>query len=176
MKYLNLTQLSFRRTISDLIIAFKSIKGLVDIQPEDILDIYASPSRGPSIKIRRTKSKYKALHNYFGNRISVEWNKLPKHVLHCETVGAFRSILMKVFTTSDGIDWLHSRCLLWFMRRHNHLLKGNDHPFGPYPPHMGFNLTRDLCSKNFLARINQLYYFPLLCFTTNLSFLFRVFL
>ena len=79
LKFLNLHSLSQHRTISDLTMAYKIIKGFVSF------------SSGPSIKIRRMQSMTKPLFNYFGNRISSDWNKLPDLILQCETVSSFKA-------------------------------------------------------------------------------------
>ena len=50
--------------------------GLVDVDLVHYLDCYDSCILGPSVKIRRSHGKTYSSHNFFGNRISTEWNKL----------------------------------------------------------------------------------------------------
>ena len=59
------------------------------------MSTYVSSSRGPSIKIRRMKSRTKPLFNYFGNRISSDWNKLPDLILQCETVSSVKALMIR---------------------------------------------------------------------------------
>ena len=95
LTFLNLHSLSQRRTIADLTLAYKLIKGFVDVPVSEIMSTYVSSSRGPSIKIRRMKSRTKPLFNYFGNRISSDWNKLPDLILQCETVSSFKALMIR---------------------------------------------------------------------------------
>ena len=97
------------RQYADLTLAYKLIKGFVDVPVSDIMSTYVSSSRGPSIKIRRMKSRTKPLFNYFGNRISSDWNKLADLILQCETVSSFKALMIR-----SRIRWTEfSNSLYW---------------------------------------------------------------
>ena len=77
--FLNLTSLSQRRLRADLILAYKIINGLVDVDCSWLLETYSSRSRGPSIKVRKDKCKINVTLNYFSNRISTPCNLLSNY-------------------------------------------------------------------------------------------------
>ena len=75
--YFNIKSLSHRRLISDMVLAYKILNGLVDVEATSIFYTYISQCRGPLIKLRPRKCKSIYYLNYFGNRVSSLWNSLP---------------------------------------------------------------------------------------------------
>ena len=67
--YFNIKSLSHRRLISDMVLTYKILNGLVDVEAISIFDTYSSQCRGPLIKLRSRKYKSKYYLNYFGNRV-----------------------------------------------------------------------------------------------------------
>ena len=87
--FLKLTSLSQRRLRADLILAYKIINGLVDVDCSGLLETYSSRSRGPSIKVRKDKCKTNVTLNYFSNRISTPWNLLSNYTCSATSVNQF---------------------------------------------------------------------------------------
>ena len=73
MCFLNLMNLSHRRLRVDLILAFKILKNLMEIDKSSLFTTYSTSNRGPLIKIRKDKCINKATINSFSNRVSTEF-------------------------------------------------------------------------------------------------------
>ena len=67
--YFNIKYLYIRRLISDMVLTYNNLNGLVDVEATSILDTYSSQFRGPLIKLRPRKCKSTYYLNYFGNRV-----------------------------------------------------------------------------------------------------------
>ena len=93
--FMKLKSLSYRRLYVDIILGYTIIYGLVDVDRVHYLDCYDSKLRGLSIKIRGSHGKTNALNNIFVNIISMEWNKLPRHVSDCGSLHLFGSKIDK---------------------------------------------------------------------------------
>ena len=78
--YFNITSLSHRRLISDMVLTYKILNGLVAVEATYIFDTYSSQCRGPLIKLRPRKCKITYYLNYFGNRVPLLWNLLLCYV------------------------------------------------------------------------------------------------
>ena len=87
--FLNLMNLSHRRLIADLILAFKILNNLVDIDKSSVLTTYSTSNRGPLIKIRKYKCINKATINSFSNRVSTASNSLPRSVDSAKSIRIF---------------------------------------------------------------------------------------
>ena len=61
--FLNLMNLSHRRLKADLILTFKILNNLVDIDKSSVFTTYSTSNRGPLIKIRKDKCINKATIN-----------------------------------------------------------------------------------------------------------------
>jgi len=67
-----------RRIRADLVLAYKIIFGLTDINTEDIFTVCANKSRrGHCYKLYMPYSKSTARYNYFNHRVGRIWNALP---------------------------------------------------------------------------------------------------
>ena len=64
------------------ILAYNILNGFVDVDPDKIFDVYSNRCRGPAQKIRKILCRTNAHLNYFGNRVSTDWNTLPINVLN----------------------------------------------------------------------------------------------
>ena len=90
---LNIKSLSHRRLISDMVLTYKIMNGIVDVEATSIFDTYSSQCRGPLIKLRPRKCKSTYYLNYFGNRDPSLWNSLPNNISSCKSVNRFRVML-----------------------------------------------------------------------------------
>ena len=81
--------LSHRRLRSDLILAFKILNNLVDIDKSSVFTTYSISNCGPLIKIRKDKCINKATINSFSNRMSNAWNSLPRSVTSAKSISIF---------------------------------------------------------------------------------------
>ena len=82
--YFNIKSLSHCRLISDMVLTYKIMNGLVDVEATPIFDTYSSQCRGPLIKLLARKCKSKYYLNYFGNRVPSLWNSLPNNISSCK--------------------------------------------------------------------------------------------
>ena len=87
--FLNLMNLSNRILRADLIMAFKILNNLVDIDKSSVFTTYSTSNRGPLIKIRKDKCINKATINSFSNRVSTAWNSLPRSVASSKSLSIF---------------------------------------------------------------------------------------
>ena len=87
--FLNLMNLSHRRLRADLILAFKILNNLVDIDKSSVFTTYSTSNRGPLIKIRKDKCINKSTINSFSNRVSTAWNSLPRSVASSKCLSIF---------------------------------------------------------------------------------------
>ena len=99
--YFKIKTLSHRRLISDMVLTYTILNGLVDIEATSIFDTYISQCRGPLIKLRPRKYKSTYYLNYFGNRVSSLWNSIPNNISSCTSVNCFRVML-------KHSNWLNS--------------------------------------------------------------------
>ena len=91
--YLNIKSLSHRRLISDMVLTYNILNGLVDFEATSIFDTYSSQYRGPLIKLRPIKCKSTYYLNYFGNRVPSLWNSLPNNISSYKSFNCFRVML-----------------------------------------------------------------------------------
>ena len=87
--FLNLMNLSHRRLRADLILAFKILNNLVDIDKESVFITYSTSNRGPLIKICKDKCINKATINSFSNIVSIASNSLPRSVASAKSIRIF---------------------------------------------------------------------------------------
>ena len=78
-----------RRLRADLILAFKILNNLVDIDKSSVFTTYSTSNRGPLIKIRKDKCINKSTINSFSNRVSTAWNSLPRSVASSKSLSIF---------------------------------------------------------------------------------------
>jgi len=71
-------KLNPRRVIFDLILYYKYLHGLVEINNCNFIRIYqSSRTRGDGIKLYKEQCSIDARHHFFSNRIVNVWNSLP---------------------------------------------------------------------------------------------------
>ena len=67
--------------------------GYVDINPDNIFDVYNNRCRGYAQKIRKILCRTNAHLNYFGNRVSTDWNFHPINVISLKSIVGYRDAL-----------------------------------------------------------------------------------
>ena len=92
MQELGLYSLTQRRNRGDMILVFKIIKGLVNIDMTKLFEFadYTS-TRGHKYKLKTPKVCNTEIRNrYFSQRIVLPWNKLPHSIINATTVEMFK--------------------------------------------------------------------------------------
>ena len=87
---LNLETLEVRRIIFDLILMFKIVRGLVDINPNDFFQFNESSTRGHCYKIRVQFSRINSRKYFYTNRVVPIWNSLDSDTVCSNTVLTFK--------------------------------------------------------------------------------------
>ena len=98
--FLKLKSLSSRRHVADMVLTYKIVNGLVDVDVDDLLWTYTNHLRGPSVKIKRDISKNNRSHNFFSNRVSATWNNLPAHLTVMKSLPLFKSGVSAILSGS----------------------------------------------------------------------------
>ena len=98
--FLKLKSLSSRRHVADMVLTYKIVNGLVDVDVDDFLWTYTNHLRGPSVKIKRDISKNNRSHNFFSNRASATWNNLPSHLTVMKSLPLFKSGVSAILSCS----------------------------------------------------------------------------
>jgi hypothetical protein len=96
---LNLLSLECRRTIADLVIVFKMLKGLVFVESLPFT-LSETSTRGHRFKLFHRQARTTAHLNSFSLRVVSPWNALPADIVNCSTVALFRSKLQYHLTTT----------------------------------------------------------------------------
>ena len=102
--YFNIKSLSHRRLISDMVLTYKILNVLVDVEATSIFYTYSSQCRGPLINLRPSKCKSTYYLNYFGNRVPSLWNSLPNNMSSCKSVNCVRVMLKHSYWLNSYLD------------------------------------------------------------------------
>ena len=98
---LDLFSLRRRRMRGDLIETFKIVKGLSGLKFDEFFSFIPSVgTRGHSLRLQRSHSRLLLRANFFANRVIPWWNKLPKTVVECNSVGAFKKAIDDCWSTT----------------------------------------------------------------------------
>ena len=92
---LKLPSLELRRLHFDLIMVYKIIHGLVELDPGRFFVRATSTTRGHSFKLMKVATTRFDAH-FFSNRVINFWNFLPEYVVSAGTLRLFRSRLLSV--------------------------------------------------------------------------------
>ena len=94
LRHLGLQTLETRRHRSDLILAFKIIRGLVDFPVEGLFQFAPQDPRGHHLKLRYRRNPRLDIRMFtFAERVIGPWNALPDRVVGAESVSAFKRLL-----------------------------------------------------------------------------------
>jgi ribonuclease P/MRP protein subunit RPP40 len=92
LQLLRLETLAQRRTVSDMVLTYKSLRGLTSVLPAALgLQVSSAPTRSCGLKLETLRPSNKLLSNCFQCRAAKQWNSLPTNVLTCRTVNVFRT-------------------------------------------------------------------------------------
>jgi hypothetical protein len=102
LKFLNLPTLKFRRIRGDMIETYKILNGIYDSSVVPILNRNLdSRTRGNSLKLMHSRSKYDLRKYSFCSRVVGAWNSLPDYVVTVNSVNAFKNSLDKHWRNED---------------------------------------------------------------------------
>ena len=94
INFLCVNTLEHRRLISDLIMCYKIMHGLMCGPPEEYgLLLSNRRSRGHSLKLQLEQPKMDVRKFYFANRVARPWNSLPDSTVNADNVKSFKSLL-----------------------------------------------------------------------------------
>ena len=92
---LNLPTLELRRMRADLTMCFKILNGHVAGTPENFrLTLTGAGMRGHPKKLFVRHSRIDARKNFFGSRVVLPWNSLPRSIVNSESVHSFKKGLL----------------------------------------------------------------------------------
>ena len=102
LRYLDLPTLKFRRIRGDMIEVFKILNGIYDthIVPTLLLN-QDTRTRGNSLKLMHTRSKYDVRKYSFCSRVVGIWNTLPDYVVRSCSVNVFKNNIDKYWLNED---------------------------------------------------------------------------
>ena len=83
---LDLPTLAYRRKRGDMIMVFKIMKGIVDLNYTTFFKLSTKNTRGHELKLFKQRSRLNVKGNFFSQRIVESWNALPEEIVNCTTV------------------------------------------------------------------------------------------
>ncbi len=105
---LNLQSLELRRWIFDLVMVYKILYGLVEMDVTQFFTFQHSSTRGNSLKLFKNRSRYDCAKYFFSNRVVEVWNLLPDEIILQPSLQSFRSSLERFdlsrFLRGRGLD------------------------------------------------------------------------
>ena len=100
LKFLNLESLELRRIYNDLIMVYKIVHGLININANELIHIKTSTStistRGHRFKLQTSQFKLDVAKNQLCNRVVCNWNTLPDSIVATDTIAHFKKALRTV--------------------------------------------------------------------------------
>jgi hypothetical protein len=106
---LNLESLEARRLKQDIVMCFKILHKLVDLDTDTFFSLSDLNTRGHSLKIKKPPAvKNNSLQNLFQSRVVNCWNWLPEKIVNSESINLFR----KGLNTCDFNNFLKGRTLV----------------------------------------------------------------
>ena len=92
LKTLGLYSLKQRRERGDMILLFKIMKGLVNINTTELFELSGyEATRGHQYKLKVKKAcKTDIGRNAFSHRVVLPWNSLPERIVGCKSIDAFK--------------------------------------------------------------------------------------
>ena len=107
LRILNLKSLEQCRLENDLVLAFRMLKGGIELRFEDFFTkSTVTRTRGHSEKLVIPGDHLEPVRNFFSNRGPAIWNSLPQHVIDSPSVNVFKKRLGDVDLTRF-LDILH---------------------------------------------------------------------
>ena len=82
----------------DLIMIYKLINGLIDIDPSSIIQIKTNNiTRGHSKRILIDNARIELLRNLLKNRVASVWNNLDDNIVNAKKLSIFKSKIKNIF-------------------------------------------------------------------------------
>ena len=88
---LDLESLEERRLKNDLVMCYKIMNNLVDLELVNFFKLSNGVTRGHSQKIVKPLVKNSKLQNLFQNRVVDSWNFLPNHIVTSKSIKSFKN-------------------------------------------------------------------------------------
>jgi hypothetical protein len=117
LRCMSLPSLVYRRLRGDAIEAYKYLRGIYNVDSQDILPRHVSSgvvrTRGHCLKIQKRSCKGRLRANYFGLRVVNLWNSLPEDVVTANTTNCFKNRFDRLFKrrcyseTTEDTFWLN---------------------------------------------------------------------
>ena len=89
LKLLDRPTLKYRRRRGDMIIVYKMLNALIDLDRESFFQMSNLNTRGHSKKLHKPFSRLKIQSQFFSQRVIDEWNSLPNSVLSSVSLNEF---------------------------------------------------------------------------------------
>ncbi len=103
-----LQSLELRRLIFDLVLTYKILHGLVDVEVSDFFVYSQSGTRGHDLKLYKPLCKHDYSKYFFANRVVDIWNFLPNSVVTASSLNVFKGLINKIdfsiFLKGRGLD------------------------------------------------------------------------
>ena len=92
-----------------MIETFKTVSGKYDKCTAPILTgLHSSVTRGHDLCLEKFRSRNDLRKYFFTNRVVNNWNSLPSHVMHADSVNSFKSRLDKFWKSQDVLYDCHA--------------------------------------------------------------------
>ena len=109
LKACKLPPLHYRRLRGDMIETFKIGSGKYDSCAAPILTgLHFSITRGHDLRLEKFRARYDLRKYFFTNRVANNWNSLPSHVVHTDSVNSFKSRLDNFWKSQDVLCDYHA--------------------------------------------------------------------
>ena len=96
LEILSLDSLEVRRIRADLVLLFKIVRGLVDVDMLDLISFNSSSTRGHHLKLNVQYSRINCHKYYFIHRTIPIWNALPSAVITHDSISSFKKALINI--------------------------------------------------------------------------------
>jgi len=105
LKALQLTTLEKRQLRGDLIETYKIVTNKENIDSAQFFEFTDTGHdlRGHSLKLSQSRNRSRVLRTFFGQRVVVDWNRLPQYVVDAPSTNAFKNRLDKYWRDDMGI-------------------------------------------------------------------------
>ena len=103
LRHMTLKTLEARRLANDVMILFKIVHGLMDIEFDDWFSFNTNNTRGHSLKLNVNRSRLDIRKHFLCNRVIKMWNNLPESVVSLNSLEKFKDSI-------NSLDYLRSYC------------------------------------------------------------------
>jgi len=115
LSILQLDSLHLRRIKADLLLCYKMINNLVDVDVATFFALsYCRLTRSNGVKLKKSYCCSTCDANFFSNRVINIWNSLPSHIVQAPSVATFRKRLCDFNFPSSVVFKLYYCIFLFF--------------------------------------------------------------